>query len=734
VEHSAAVNVEATTAVSPRWLAVLWWVLIAVALGLARRGDAQFAVLGPPSAGLPWWLAALGALVVAAWLSDRGAPVVPSYAWKRADALALLGVLAIAAVTRLWCITEYPPPDLFAYEEFQTGAVAYGVYQSWQFPWEFPETNIFPGLTFGLIGLDGWGLRVPFLVGGIIAPVFLFLALRRLVALPAAFAAAALLAGARWPAAAARFADEIFFPIWIVALALWLLVRAVQRQRQLDLLLFAVVMSDMFYAYTAYRAIPITVLAFAVLIATLRRWRGERDRATLRHLVLVAVVWIILIGPGLVSGGSFGGSVFAEALNRHAAGRGAAPLTARLEHMWKMMRTGVGVFLVEGDIPPINAGGAPMLDPITGPIAVLSVLLAVWHWRQPWRSGLLAVLMFTFAGITFFPNNLYIGRFFVLLVPLFALIGFTGDDLVRWRRAPGGTSAVIVIAALALAAFNLYGLQRIIDDPGVRETFLVPENTVVAAVHAAPLGARVVMLTDDARNALEQSDYLWHTAGRTGGRPETLSEALTVDATERGPIRWVTQGAPEAALLPQLVAIACRDGEAQMRVGINEMATVGAVQVAHALDCVVPLRKGLSATYTVRDDNGPRIEHQIDPALMAHTIPPSLAWQIFERRVLELRVDWRGTLSLPTPEPYEIRLDLLNATGQLHVGNARREIVTLQENVWQSTSIPLQPDPQQIPLSIELRGQPGLRPSVRLFWRRGDGEAELIPPQALRPD
>src|SRR6185436_223490 len=101
-------------------------------------------------------------------------------------------------------------------------------------------------------------------------------------------------------------------------------------------------------------------------------------------------------------------------------------------------------------------------------------------------------------------------------------------------------------------ALNLYGLQHIVDDPQVRESFLVPENTVVAAVHSAPIGARVVMLTDDAHNALEQSDYLWHTAGRTGGRPETLSAALTVDPSERHPIRWVTQGQPEAVLLPQL--------------------------------------------------------------------------------------------------------------------------------------------------------------------------------------
>ena len=232
---------------------------VVLGLGLAYQGNAQFTEHGYPSAGLPWWVAALTALALAAWLADRTAPPPAApHRWRRADWVALFGVLAIAALTRLWRLGEYPPADLFAYEEFQTGAEAYGVYLGWKFPWEFPLTNIFPGLTFSLFGRNSWGLRAPFVASGIIAPMFLFLALRRLVSLPAAFTGAALLAAARWPAVAARFADEIFFPIWIVALAFWLLVRAVQSWRQIGLLLFALIASDLFYAYTAYRAIPIT--------------------------------------------------------------------------------------------------------------------------------------------------------------------------------------------------------------------------------------------------------------------------------------------------------------------------------------------------------------------------------------------------------------------------------------------------------------------------------------------
>jgi hypothetical protein len=298
---------------------------------------------------------------------------------------------------------------------------------------------------------------------------------------------------------------------------------------------------------------------------------------------------------------------------------------------------------------------------------------------------------------------------------------------------PPRTGGLLAIAAVALAAFNLHGLQRLINHPQVRDSFLVPENTVVAAVHDAPAGARVVMLTDDAHNALEQSDYLWYTVGRTGGRPETLTAALTVDPGEAGPIRWVTQGLPETVLLPHLVALVCPGATTRTRAGINEMATVASVQLDTTEQCIAVPPVGLAATYTITDDSGTRSERQIDAVLMAHTIPPSIAWTVFERRADALRIDWRGTLQLPAPATYDLRLDLLNATGSLVAGDRRAEIAGLNEDVWQSTSVQVAADGRPLPIHVALHGQPGWRPSVRLFWTRDKGEAELIPPQALRP-
>lgn len=728
---------EATGPAGTTWTHVTsWWLLVGAAVALSLVGNLAMAARGSARAGLPWWLAALALLALAAWSFDRTAPVAPQKKWRTGDTAALGAVLALALLTRLWRVGEYPPPDAFAFEEFQAGSVAYRVLRGGSFPWEFPLTHLAPVPTMAVIGLDAWGLRLPFLIGGVAAPLFLFLALRRLVSLPAAAAATSLFAAARWPAAAARFADEIFFPVWVVALSLCLLVRGAQRWRQKEILLSALVMGDLFYAHTAYRGFPPVAFASALVVAAARARRCGLPPGALRHVVLVAATWALLLGPGLTSRSG----VFGEGFRRHAAGWAAAPeearsLRGRLQQVWERLGAGVGVFLIEGDTTAnANIPGEPMLDPVTGPLALLAVVLAAWHWRQPWRGPLAAAVVLTFFALAILPINLYVGRFFVLLVPLFTLIAFALEDLVRWRRAPRWTPLAVSVGAALVAAYNFHGLHRLIEDPRVKESFLVPENTILAAVHEAPRGARVVLLTLDCTNALDESDYTWYSAHLRGGPAESLAAALAVDPREASPIRWITQGTFEAELLPELVALVCPDAAWRLRPAPSPMATVASVQVPNGHRCTALPAAGLSATYTIEERDSPRVVSLIDPALMAHTIPVHLAWQVQDRRVLGLQVEWRGALLPPVAGSYRIQLDLLNAAGSLTVGEAQAELPVVVEGEWQSASLSFAAETAPVPLRVELEARPGLRPSVRLFWEHPGAGLRLIPPQALRPD
>jgi hypothetical protein len=141
---------------------------------------------------------------------------------------------------------------------------------------------------------------------------------------------------------------------------------------------------------------------------------------------------------------------------------------------------------------------------------------------------------------------------------------------------------------------------------------------------------------------------------------------------------------------------------------------------------------GLAATYVITTVAGTRELRLIDPAIMLHTLPWEIADEVAYREASDLRVTWTGTLVPPQPGTYEVRLDIQDATGALRVSDreARIEELTTQ---WESVSMTVAAAAEPLPLTVELRGHPGYRPNVRLFWRPPGAEPELIPPQVLRP-
>lgn len=691
------------------------------------------------AAGARWWAAGLVALWAAAWAGDRGTPLPRERAWSGADTAAMLSVIALAVLTRLWRVTEYPPVDAFAFEEFQTGGMAYQVLREGALPLEFPLTNILPALSFGAFGMSSFALRAPFLLSGIAAPLLLFLGLRRLVSLPAAWAAAALLASSRWPAAAARFADEIFFPISIVALSFWLLVRAVQRERQTSAVALALVSGDLFYAYSGYRPFPVIAWTSAVLLA----WRGARRGALPPRLggclAILTAVWFAMLGPGVVSTVAQRNEVFLEPFARHAAVRqwltpDARSLAGRFREAASNAAHGAAAFVTEGDpIASVNIPGDPMVDRVTAAVLFLALLGAVWRWRDPWRATTLAAVLMPFGAMAVIVTNVNVSRYFVLLVPLFALVGFLVDDLGRMGVPRAWVRGAALLLVAVVAALNLRDLQRLIDDPMVRESFAVPENTVLAAIHAAPAGARAVLLTKEGSNAFEPSDYRWYTTHLTGARPESLAEAFAVSAQETRPVVWVTQGAAEADLLPRLVALICPGATRQIRPAPNPAAVVGVVSVPSGAGCRPPPPLGLRAVYAIDADGGPHEIERTDLALMANTIPWRLGWQLEDRQISGLRVRWSGSVVPESAGAYAFRLELANATGTLRVGTASTAVAQ-PGDFWQGAGLFVEMGAEAVSIAVELRAPAGAAPSVRLFWRPPGGQEELVPPTALRPD
>ncbi len=715
-----------------------WWALLAAALVLSSMGDAHYAPQADFYGALPWWLGALAVLLLAAWLGDRGRAGAGVRPWHRAEVIAVASVALVSVLLRVWRITAYPPSWGFAFEEFQTGGDAYRLLRDGTVALEFPLTNSLPALSFALFGFSSYALRLPFILSSALAPVFLFLAMRRLVSWPAAWGCAMMLAAARWPAAAARFADEIFFPIAVVALGLWLLVRAVQRRSQLDAFALALVSGELFYAYTGYRIFPLIVLAGSGLAAVIAWRRGAAPAGALRVFPLVIAIWAVLLGPGVASSGSYGASMFFEAFHRHADVRrysaAGDSLGARLHAVVDFAREGAEVFYAKGDeIPSANIPLDPMLDPLTAALLGLSLLAALWRWRDLWRLWTMGAVAIPFAALCLVPTNLNVSRYFVLLLPMYALLGFFFDEVLGWRfPLRRWLTRLLVVLVAIVAAVNIAWLGRMMASPVVRESFAVAENLVLAEAHRVPPGSRVVMLTTDGSNAFEPSDYSWYVDGRIGSRPLSLSQALSVSGDTGQSIYWITQGDAEAALLPKLVTLECPDASSRLMLAPDPSAAVGVASIVWPDHCRQPPAVGLRGSYTVQAPSGEQKDvEQLDPALMAYTIPWVWASAIQDRQLAGLTAQWRGDLLPMGAGDYEIELALRGATGDLHVGDAVATIDTAAEE-WRSTRLRVHLD-APAHLAVGLRAVPGIRPGVRLFWRPPGGARQLVPPQSLRP-
>jgi dolichyl-phosphate-mannose-protein mannosyltransferase len=710
-----------------------WWLLMAAGLALAAAGDWR-ALVVPPfglGSGAAAWACGLCILGLSAWLADRGRPRVRSWTW--ADTASVAAVMLAAAVYRLWRFSEYPPPDAFGFEEFQTGGLAFDAVRDWtSLSLEFPLTNLMPAISFRIFGLSANALRLPFLVSGTLAPVFLYCALRRLVERPAAWSAAMLLASNRWAAATARFADEIFFPVSIVALAAWLLVCVLQERRYLLTFVFAAVSADLFYAYSGYRVLPLIGAGGVGLLAA--RQAG-RQPEIVRLAALGMGVWLVLLGPGMVTRKFTDRPLFLEALERHAdAWGGQTPMSARVMTGVRRLYQGWAVFAREGDeFATVNVPLEPMFDPVTAAFATVAVLVAAYRWRDPGRALALAMVVIPFLAVALIPVNFNVERYFVLVVPLFFLVGYFLNDLLLATARRGAGVAAIGVGTMLVALLNFYDLQRLIDSPVVRESFVQPENTVLAAIHAIPAGSEVRLLTREGSNALEESDYRWFTAHLNGERPRTLPEALTVDSVRHGPIYWLTQGPPEAAVLPELVASRCRAAQSTIHYADKTDAVVGIAWVNDGELCGAPATQGLRGTYRIEEPDGrTRSSVQVDPVLFAYTIPWDLSAQFQDGIIRGLNVDWTGSVTPRDPGVYGFRLELLGANGRLRVGEQEVSVSGSPE-VWRSAELSALLSSDAVPVSIGLEGLPRSIPRVRLYWTPPQQSPQLVPPSQLSP-
>jgi len=498
--------------------------------------------------------------------------LMPGIKAHRREILAWLVVFGLAVFMRVYLFGYFPPADGAAFEEVQTGGVAYGILHLHARPLEFPLTGYLPALAFRLWGESSFALRLPFLILGILTIIPFYLLLRELFEVEVALFGTLLLAVCRWHALASRIADELFLPIFFKVSLLYFLVKGHKTGKVSHFFWLGVLTGYTFYAYTAYRVIPFFVLLFfggqflwGFLTtqppnyrlrsgqalrpfdpSTLLRAGSAQDRPFDRaqgrlrsgQALVFLVAVLTILGPFIVVSWR-GDGFFVEAFLRHVFVRGdTAPASLQLSLSDWAARTqrALLVFTHQGaDYAALNLPGEPMLDPVSGVLLAYGVAYCLLTLYKPYRFFFLMWLFTILLVGAILPLNFYVGRFSGVIPILFILICFPIQGLWKaWDRwfGPGrkGYFALCLVGLSGLALYfngdTFFGKQ--VHDSRVRTAY---ENGTLALCHylsSLPPDTYIYLWseTQTVDFLFRPNDYMWACRNLRGELLSSLAEGL----------------------------------------------------------------------------------------------------------------------------------------------------------------------------------------------------------------
>lgn len=103
-------------------------------------------------------------------------------------------------------------------------------------------------------------------------------------------------------------------------------------------------------------------------------------------------------------------------------------------------------------------GGGRLVDPLTGLLVLVGLLVCIRKWREDSCGALLTVLLVVVVGIGLTQQEGMYGRLIIAVPIVFALAGFAADWLLSWLkgRIPDAVTVVfIVLLAATVILFNL---------------------------------------------------------------------------------------------------------------------------------------------------------------------------------------------------------------------------------------------------------------------------------------
>lgn len=418
-----------------QWLALGLALLPAAAAWVLFAGN-QLNVLG-----LLLLAPAIGAVVVAARPRRAGPAPAPAAAndllSPRARTLALVGIVLLAAVFRLYLLDALPS-DMFndlAHNYQATQRILNGQWMIYatDFPGREPLLFYLTALLSRLAGLNFYTLKLVTALIGIATVPAVYLLGREAFNDAVGLVAALFLAVAKWHVLISRVGFRGILTPLFVALVAYFLLRGLKRGRRGDLLWAGFFAGLALYTYTAALAIwPAVLLGLALYaLADHARDLWRVRRSLLLAALLALLVALPMLRYVLVDGRSEGGSNFWSRILTRVTGQ-EAPIPGPWAEILagNLLRT-AGMLHVSGDsIFRTNVPYDPHLDVAAGMFFLLGLPLLLFRWR---RGGNALLLVF----------------FVLLLLPTALALSFP-QEVPGAVRASGAMATVMLFPAVAV--------------------------------------------------------------------------------------------------------------------------------------------------------------------------------------------------------------------------------------------------------------------------------------------
>jgi hypothetical protein len=504
-----------------------WLVFVAGVVGLAvlYRAELRHALRFRTV-----FLVNIGTLLVTALglaLATRRERMIRRQALPRWELVAVAGLTLVGVLMRTVMWNVFPPVDGQLLEEPQVGwcavqSIRFGAIDAY-----FPIVNLIGEVGFRTIGPTMNGLRIPFVVLGILSVPIFYIAARLFLKSPVAalfvtflFATNSMLAGS------SRIALETMHPIFTLVLALAVVFYAGQRPTVGRCALAGVFNGILLTEYDSYRLTPF--LNFIYL--AIRLWTYPNDasefevritrRRWLACLSAYGAFWVGIEIPFVLASPQDPFAYLTGAYHRHSSYLGdhrahGVWIQLALEE-WVKFKTNIGQLFLHGDGPDILPGNMGHFDLYTGILGVVALgfcLLGAW-WNPLRLFPVIALSLITVLSSVLVGN---IARYRLMpAIPYYLLaIGLLVAAIeARFPRARRVLIFVSMVAAVTLGLVNVHRFFGVaIWNDEVQQMFydlnMVLSHEISELQRRDP-GARIVVLSDQNHLGVANDYAFWY--------------------------------------------------------------------------------------------------------------------------------------------------------------------------------------------------------------------------------